>query len=119
MNAKQAKVMWVVIILLLLLVLFPPWLGNKPAVGGVHNPHERTDGFMGFHFAFSRPSYRQRLGSVYETVNGETRQVHKAHTATYYYQNARIDYGRFTLATIGVLLITGGLLFKYRTRTND
>jgi len=109
MNEKQIKVLWVGVILITLMAIFPPWLGRK---------RNESEKFIGFHFVFIQPKYRQlNHPSSYRIINGQ-RVNDKSYYSRYEYQNSRIDLGRFVMQIIPVVLICGGLICTYRDKEN-
>ena len=109
MNEKQIKVLWAGVILITLMAVFPPWIGRKT---------DRGEKFIGFHFVFSQPKYRQlNHQRSYRIINGQ-RVNDKSYYSRYEYQNSRIDLGRFVMQIIPVVLICGGLICTYRDKKN-
>jgi hypothetical protein len=122
MNKKQMKVLWVGVILITLMAVFPPWIGNKTnessaPTGLVTN---RSEKFIGFHFIFSQPKYRQYHPRSYQyNSNGQRVSANpKSYYSRHEYQNSRIDLKRFLVQIIPVVLICGGFICTYRYRKN-
>ena len=110
------------IILITLMAVFPPWIGNKidESSALTNIVTNRSDKFIGFHFIFSQPKYRQYHPVSYE-YNGNGQRI-SANTKSYYsrheYQNSRIDLGRFVVQIIPVVLVCGGFFYTYRDKKN-
>ncbi len=122
MNKKQIKVLWVGVILITLMAVFPPWIGTKTGESSAPTGlfTNRSEKFIGFHFIFSQPKYRQYHPVSYK-YNGNG-QLLSANPKSYYsrheYQNSRIDLRRFLVQIIPVVLICGGFICTYRDKNN-
>jgi hypothetical protein len=119
MHKKQIKVLWVGVILITLMAVFPPWVGTK--TGKSSAPPglvtDRSEKFIGFHFIFSQPKYRQYHPASYTTKNGQRVSVNpKSYYSRHEYQNSRIDLRRFLVQMIPVVLICGGFICTYRNK---
>jgi len=121
MNKKQKIILWVGVILITLMAVFPPWIGNKTdesstTTGLVTN---RSEKFIGFHFIFSQPKYRQYHPVSYKYRNGQRVSANpKSYYSQHEYQNCRIDFGRFVMQIIPLVLICGGFICTYRDKKN-
>jgi len=121
MNKKQIKVLWVGVILITLSAVFPPWIGTKTGESSAPTGlfTSRSEKFIGFHFIFSQPKYRQYHPASYTTKNGQRVSVNpKSYYSRHEYQNSRIDLARFVVQIIPVVLICGGFICTYRDKNN-
>ena len=121
MNKKQIKVLWVGVILITLMAVFPPWIGNKTdeSSAPIDLVTNRSEKFIGFHFIFSQPKYRQYHPVSYSSKNGQLISSNpKSYYSRHEYQNSRIGLGRFVVQIIPVLLICGGFICTYRDKKN-
>jgi hypothetical protein len=120
MNEKQIRVLWVGVILITLMAVFPPWIGIKSnkstAPTGLTN---RSEKFIGFHFIFSQPKYRQFHPVSYKYKNDQLISSNpKSYHSRHEYQNSRIDLRRFVIQIIPVVLICCGFFCTYRDKKN-
>ena len=105
--------MWVGVVLITLMAFFPPWVGSEspPSAGDAQ--------FIGWNFALGQPKYRSNRPQSSKTyATGPDGQKVLTSERTHYpritYLNSRIDYGRFLLQVVPVLLITVGAILTVR-----
>ncbi len=120
MNEKQKVILWLGIILITLMAVFPPWIGNKidESSALTNLVTNRNEKFIGFHFIFSQPKYRQYHPVSYQyNSNGQRISANpKSYYSRHEYQNSRIDLRRFLIQIIPVVLICGGFICTYREK---
>jgi len=121
MNRKQKITIWVGVILVALMAVFPPWTGNKTDESRepTGTAIDKSEKFIGFHFIFSQPKYRQYHAVSYKYRNGQLVSANpKGYYSQHEYQNSRIDLVRFLMQIIPVVLICGGFICTYRDKKN-